>query len=109
MMIFREGYGSEYRFKIYLEGAHRKELAMTEPEGTVQDAELDPESSTDEGAADSDKGAVEEPADYQKEAEETATDDYQARMEKFDEVDASVPVVSLPVKSSELDKSDLEV
>ena len=108
MMIFREGYWSEYRFKIYLEGPRRKELAMTEPEGTVEDAELQPESSTDEGAAD-DKGAGEEPADYQKEAEETATDDYQARMEKFDEVDASVPVVSLPVKSSELDKNDLEV
>jgi hypothetical protein len=37
------------------------------------------------------------------------TADYQTRMEKFDEVDTSVPVVSLPVKSSDPAKSDLEV
>ncbi|MCA1697227.1 MAG: hypothetical protein LC749_22325 [Actinobacteria bacterium] len=49
---------------------------------------------TEEG--DVTKGAVEEFADYQ------------TRMEKFDEVNASGPVVSLPVESSS-SKRDLEL
>lgn len=78
---------------------------MTEPEGTPQDT-------TDEATADVNQEAEKEEgaaADYQEAAEEGPTDDYQTRMEKFEEVDASVPVVSLPVKSGDLDKNDLEV
>ena len=52
------------------------------------------------------KGAT---ADYQAAGEEKAAADYQTRLEEFDNVEASVPVVSLPVESRELDKSDLEV
>jgi hypothetical protein len=90
-------------------GTHRKELAMTEPEGTPQDTELAPEPPTDKATnqeAGKEEGGA---ADYQEAAQEGPTEDYQTRIEKFDEVDASVPVVSLPVKSSDLDKSDLEV
>ena len=47
--------------------------------------------------------------DYQQEAEKLAASDYQTRLDEFDNVDASVPVTSLPVNASELDKSDLEV
>ena len=85
---------------------------MTEPESTPQDTELAPEPPTDEETADvnqeegTEEGAA---ADYQKAAQEGPTDNYQTRLEKFDEVDASVPVVSLPVKSGDLDKSDFEV
>jgi hypothetical protein len=85
---------------------------MTEPEDTAQDTELDPKPSIDEGTADVNQGTGEEEdkaPDYQEAAEELASADYQTRMKTFDEVDASVPVVSLPVKSSDLDKSDLEV
>jgi hypothetical protein len=85
---------------------------MTESEGTPQDTKLDPEPSTDEATADVNQGGEKEEgsaADYQEAAEEGPTDDYQTRMEKFDEVDASVPVVSMPVESSDLDKRDLEV
>jgi hypothetical protein len=84
---------------------------MTEPEGTPQDTKLAPEPA-DEATADVNQEAEKEEgaaADYQEAAEEGPTDDYQTRMEKFDEVDASVPVVSLPVKSGDLDKNDLEV
>jgi hypothetical protein len=86
-------------------------LAMTEPEGTPQDAELDTKSSTDEPTADVNPAAGEEgtTADYQEEGEEKAAADYQTRLEEFDNVETSVPVVSLPVESRELDKSDLEV
>jgi hypothetical protein len=84
---------------------------MTEPKGTPQDTELDPKSSTDEATADVNQATGEEgmTPDYQEEAEEKAGADYQARMEEFDNVEASVPVVSLPVESRELDKSDLEL
>lgn len=71
---------------------------MTNPEGTQQDAELDPESSTDEATADGN----EEPW------EKGAAADYQTRLQEFDQVE-SVPVVSLPVESSQLDESDLKV
>ncbi len=80
---------------------------MTEPEGTPQDAELDSTSSTDEPTTDVDQAS--EKADYQEEGEEKAAADYQTRLEEFDNVEASVPVASLPVESRELDKSDLEV
>lgn len=98
---------------------------MTEPGGTPQDAELPPESSTDEATAGvnqeaaGEEGVGAEPqeageeegvgADYQEEAKEAVTEDYQARMEKFDDVEASVPVVSLPVKTRDMEKSDFEV
>ncbi len=71
---------------------------MTNPEDTHQDAELDPESSTEEATADVNE----------KPSEEVATADYQTRLREFDNVE-SVPVVSLPVESSQLDESDLEV
>ncbi len=84
---------------------------MTEPEGTPQGAELDPKSSTDEATADVNQAAGEEgvTADYQEEAEEKASADYQTRLEEFDNVGSPVPVVSSPVESHDLDKSDLEV
>ncbi len=84
---------------------------MTESEGTPQDAELDPESSTEEATVDVNQEAGEEgvAADYQEEGEEKATADYQTRLEEFDNVESSVPVVALPVESRDLDKSDLEV
>jgi hypothetical protein len=86
-------------------------LAMSEPEGTPQDADLDPKSSTDEPTAEVNQAAGEEgaTADYQKEGEKKAAADYQTRLKEFDNVEASVPVVSLPVESRELDKSDLEI
>jgi hypothetical protein len=95
---------------------------MTESEGTPQDADLAPESSTDEPTADVNQAAGEQEttadqatgeagatADYQEEGEEKAAADYQTRLEDWDNVEASVPVVSLPVETRELDKSDLEV
>ena len=85
---------------------------MTEPQGTPQDTELAPEPPTDEATADVKQEAGKEEdgaADYQEAAQEGPTEDYQTRLEKFDEVDASVPVVTLPVKSGDLDKSDFEV
>lgn len=86
---------------------------MTEPEGTVEDAELAPEASTDEATAeDVNQEAGEEEgegADFQEKAKEAVTEDYQARIEKFDDVEASVPTTSLPVKTRDLDKSDLEI
>jgi hypothetical protein len=108
-----------------VEGNYRKDLAMTEPEVTVQDAEHAPEPSTDEATADVNQEAGGEEgvgaehqeageeegkgADYQEKAKEAVTEDYQARMEKFDDVEASVPTTSLPVKTRDLDKSDLEI
>jgi hypothetical protein len=94
-----------------LKGNTGRILVMTEPEGTPQDTELDPKSSTDEPTAEVDEATGEEEttADYQEEAEEKAAADYQERMEEFDSVETSVPVVSVPVESRELDKSDLEV
>jgi hypothetical protein len=93
------------------EREHRKDLAMTEPEGAPQDTDLAQEPSTDEATADDNQQAGEEEgADYQEEAKEGPTDDYQTRMEKFEEVEASVPVTSVPVESSgDLDKSDLQI
>ena len=84
---------------------------MTEPEGTPQDTELDPKSSTDEPTADANEATGEEgtTADYKEGAAEKAAADYQERMAEFDKVETSVPVVSVPVESRELDKSDLEV
>jgi hypothetical protein len=94
-----------------LKGNTGRILVMTEPEGTPQDTELDPKSSTDEPTADVNEATGEEgtTADYQEEAEEKAAADYQERMAEFDNVETSVPVVSVPVESRELDKSDLEV
>ncbi len=92
---------------------------MTEPAGTPQEAELDPKPVTDQSTADVDQATEEEvnqaageeeaAADYQEEGEEKAAADYQTRLEEFDNAEASVPVVSLPVESGELGKSDLEV
>jgi hypothetical protein len=97
-----------------LRGTQKGCLAMTEPEGTPQDADLDPKSSTDEPTADVNQAAGEQEttadqateeegaaADYQVEGEEKAAADYQTRLEEFDKVEASVPVVSLPVESRE--------
>jgi hypothetical protein len=94
-----------------LKGNTGRILVMTEPEGTPQDTEFDPKSSTDEPTAEVDEATGEEgtTADYQEEAEEKAAADYQERMEEFDSVETSVPVVSVPVETRELDKSDLEV
>ncbi|MGH3784811.1 MAG: hypothetical protein ACRDRO_30415 [Pseudonocardiaceae bacterium] len=84
---------------------------MTEPEGTPQDTDLGPESSTHEATADvnPESGGEEGASNYQEEAEKLATADYQERMDEFDNVEASAPVTSLPTKSSDLDKKDLEV
>lgn len=87
---------------------------MTESEGTPQDADPAPKSPTDEPAGEqettADQATGEEgAADYQEEGEEKAAADYQTRLEEWDNVEASVPVVSLPVESGKLDKSDLEL
>lgn len=94
---------------------------MTEPEATQQDTELNPESpadeapdvttdvATDETSADERAGGDDETAGFDAEAaQEGVTADYQERIREFDEVE-SVPVTSVPVPSSELDDSDLEV
>lgn len=76
------------------------DLAMTNPEDTHQDAELDSEPSTEKDAADVDLVAA---------GEEGVAADYEERLREFDNVD-SVPVVSVPVESSgQLDESDLKV
>lgn len=72
---------------------------MTNPEDIQHDANVDPESSTDEATADANLEAA---------GEELAGADYQARLREFDKVESS-PVVSLPVKSSQLDESDFKV
>ena len=78
---------------------------MTEPEATQQDTELTPEAATDETAA----GGNDEAAGFDAEAaQEGVTAEYQERLREFDEVE-SVPVVSVPVPSSELKESDLKV
>lgn len=106
---------------------------MTESEATPQDTDLEPTSSTEESTADVSQAGDEPTADvsqaadeptadvseggeeeettpnYQEEGEEKAAADYQTRLEEWDNVESSVPVVSLPVESGELDKSDLEV
>ena len=95
---------------------------MTESEANPQDTDLEPKSSTEESTADVSQAADEPTADvseggeeeeatpnYQEEGEEKAAADYQTRLEEWDNVESSVPVVSLPVESGELDKSDLEV
>ena len=94
----------------------RKDRAMTEPDATQQDTELNPESATDETT---DVTTDETPADEAAGADETAgfdaeaaqegvTADYQERLREFDGVE-SVPVTSVPVPSSELKESDLKV
>jgi hypothetical protein len=90
-------------------------LAMTDPEGTPQETEPDLESSTDEVTADVNpeaekKGAEEAEkkgltADYQIEGEKMGAADYQSRLEKFDNVETTVPVVTLPVKTPSVEKS----
>jgi hypothetical protein len=82
---------------------HRKDLVMEESEGAPQNAELEPESPTDEAPADVNQGSGEEDAasDYQKEAEEAASADYQQRMEAFDNVEASVPLTTMPTASGQ--------
>jgi hypothetical protein len=93
---------------------HRKDLAMTSPEAAQPEAELDSESSTDEATTDVNEttDVDEESSDsgYDPEAatEEGVAADYQERLREFDAVD-TVPVASVPVRSSELDESDLEV
>jgi hypothetical protein len=106
---------------------------MTESEATPQDTGLEPKSSTEASAADVSQAADEPTADvsqgtgeptadvseageeeettpnYQEEGEEKAAADYQTRLEEWDNVESSVPVVSLPVESRDIDKSDLEV
>lgn len=89
---------------------------MTDPEGTPQETELDPESSTDEAPAyvnpdAEEKGSLEAEkkgltADYQIEGEKAAAAEYQTRVEEFDKARTPVPVVSLPVKTPSLEKSD---
>jgi hypothetical protein len=74
-----------------------KEPSMTNPESIQQDTELNPGSSTEEEA-----GIKEGLPD------EGVTADYQERLREFDAVE-SVPVVSVPVQSSELSDSDLKV
>ncbi|MDQ4092141.1 MAG: hypothetical protein M3143_01600 [Actinomycetota bacterium] len=96
---------------------------MTNPEDSQQDAELNPESPTDETTAsvtdEASGGHKASDAEGASDAEETSgfdaeaaqegvTADYQERIREFDEVE-SVPVTSVPVPSSELDDSDLEV
>ncbi len=72
---------------------------MTEPEATQQDTELNPEAPE----------VPDETAGFNEEqAEEALAADYQTRLAEFDEVE-SVPVVSVPVPSSELSESDLKV
>jgi hypothetical protein len=94
---------------------------MTKQEATQQDAEFDSESLTDEASA----GANQKPRDVEPDVgsstdetsgtvneepwEEAATADYQTRLDEFDNVESSTPVVSLPVTSSELAESDLKV
>lgn len=90
-------------------------MTETEPQGAPQDADLEPKSSTDESTGDdtqADTQVTEDEgmADYQEEGAEKAAADYQARMDEWDNADASAPVVSLPVETGgKLDKSDLEV
>jgi len=97
---------------------------MTDPEPTPQETELGPETSageatvtvnvdqeapsTEEATADIDPEAAKKglTADYQIEGEKAGADDYQTRLEKFDNVDTPVPVVSLPVKTPSQEKSD---
>jgi hypothetical protein len=76
-------------------------LAMPESEGTPQDVDLDPKSSTDEPTAvvNEEAGSEGATADYQEEGKEKAAADYQTRLKEFDNVETSVPVVSLPVES----------
>ena len=89
---------------------------MTDSEATHQDAELDAESPTDETAdVTTDEASADEPADSDETtgfdaeaAQEGVTAGYQERLREFDEVE-SVPVVSVPVPSSELNESDLKV
>ncbi|HEX2263432.1 MAG TPA: hypothetical protein VHH52_06650 [Pseudonocardiaceae bacterium] len=92
---------------------------MTEPEATQQDTDLNPESAADETTDVTTDVTDETSADETSDADETAgfdaeaaqegvTADYQERIREFDEVE-SVPVTSVPVPSSELKDSDLEV
>lgn len=70
---------------------HRGDLAMTDPEDTPQDTELDPESSTDEASTDvNQKPEDEATVDV---TEEGSTADYQARLSEFDNVESPVSVV----------------
>lgn len=71
---------------------------MTNPEGTHQDTEFDTGPSTDEAPTEINKD----------QAEALLTADYQTRLREFDKVETT-PIVSLPVKSSDLEESDLKV
>ena len=93
---------------------------MTAPESTPQNTELDPESPTDEATTNeattdeattdvNEAGEEEATSDYQEAGEEGVAANYQTRMDEFDEVEASVPVTTLPTESRDLDQSDLEV
>ncbi|MGH3671549.1 MAG: hypothetical protein ACRDSH_13080 [Pseudonocardiaceae bacterium] len=84
---------------------------MTESENIPQDTELDPGSPTGEATAELNQEAGEEEAadGYQEAGEEGLAADYRARMEEFDDAEASAPVTTLPTQSSDLDKSDLEI
>lgn len=95
---------------------------MTESEATQQSPGPDPDSSADEvtvnvssageegeaAGSDSDSSADEAKANIAEAGEEGVAADYETRLAEFDDVD-SVPVVSVPVQSSELAESDLKV
>jgi hypothetical protein len=100
---------------------------MTDSEGTPQETEIGPEPSAGEAATNVDLVDQEAPsageateatadgdleakkkgltAGYQIEGEKAGADDYQTRLEKFDNVDTPVPVVSLPVETPNQEKS----
>lgn len=71
---------------------------MTNPESTPQDAELDTGSSTEEASTEVNE----------EQAEALLTADYQTRLREFENVETT-PVVSLPIKTSDLEESDLKV
>lgn len=73
---------------------------MTHSEDIPQQADLDLGPSS--GGVTAETSGAAEPS------EEGVTADYQTRLREFDEVE-SVPVVSVPVQSSELEDSDLRV
>jgi hypothetical protein len=132
-MIFGKGmgkWGRTYGKRAGCRGECRKgRLAMTDSEGTPQETELgpesstgEPESSTGEATADTEAPAYVKPeaeekglqeaekkgltADYQIAGEKAGAADYQTRLEKFDNVETPVPVVSLPVTTPSSEKSD---
>ncbi|MGH3788503.1 MAG: hypothetical protein ACRDRG_18595 [Pseudonocardiaceae bacterium] len=83
---------------------------MTDSEATQQSPGTDPDPSADQTTAnieDPDSSA-DQAARIEEAGEEGVAADYETRLREFDDVD-SVPIVSVPVQSSELERSDLEV